>query len=44
MYRVKNLGIIGFELVNVEIWTNENLTEYGTVSIESFDYKEDICD
>ncbi len=37
LYRVKNLGVISFELVNGEVWINENLSKYGTTTIESFD-------
>jgi hypothetical protein len=44
VYMVKNLGIIRFELVNGEMWTNENLTEYKTTTIETFTYSENTCD
>jgi hypothetical protein len=44
LYRVKNLGIVRLELVNGEVWTNKNLSGYKTISQESFDYKEYVCD
>jgi hypothetical protein len=43
-YLVKNLGIIRFEMVNGEVWTNENLTEFRKNTIEDFNYTENICD
>jgi hypothetical protein len=44
LYRVKNWGIIQFELVNGEVWVNKNLSEYRDVSKESFNYHEYVCD
>lgn len=44
LYRVKNLGIISFELVNGEVWINENLTKTGQTTIDSFEYSENTCD
>ena len=44
VYFVKNIGIIRFEMVNGEIWTNENLTDYETTTIESFTYSENTCE
>jgi hypothetical protein len=44
LYRVKNLGIIQFELVNGEVWVNKNLSGYRDVSQESFNYHEYVCD
>lgn len=44
LYRVKNLGIISFELVNGEIWINENLTKTGKTSMDSFAYTENTCE
>ena len=44
VYLAKHLGIIRFEMVNGEIWTNENLTEPGTTTISTFTYTEDTCD
>ncbi len=44
LYRVKNLGIISFELVNGEVWVNENLTQTGITTIDSFEYSENTCE
>jgi hypothetical protein len=44
LYRVKNLGIISFELVNGEVWINENLTKTGLTTMDSFEYSENSCD
>jgi hypothetical protein len=44
IYRVKNLGIISYELVNGEVWTNENLTKTGQTSKDSFTYLEETCE
>ena len=44
LYRVKNLGIISFELVNGEVWINENLTKTGLTTKDSFEYSENTCD
>ncbi len=41
--RVKGLGIIQFELGSGEIWTNENLTKYGSMTIQDFKYSENTC-
>ena len=43
MYRVKNLGIVLFELVNGEVWMNENLTKTGLTTKDSFEYSENTC-
>lgn len=43
MYRAKNIGIIQFELVNGEVWTNENLTNFGTTTKDSFEFSENTC-
>lgn len=44
LYRVKRMGIISFELVNGEVWMNENLTKTGLTTKDSFEYSENICD
>lgn len=44
LYRAKNLGIVRMELVNGEIWINENLTKLGLLTKESFDYSENVCE
>lgn len=44
LYRVKNLGIVSFELVNGEVWFNENLTKTSITIIDSFEYSENTCD
>jgi len=44
VYIVKNLGIIRFEMVSGEIWTNENLIDYETTTFESFTYSENTCE
>jgi hypothetical protein len=44
LYRVKNLGIVLFELVNGEVWVNRNLSDYRAIDRESFDYRESVCD
>jgi hypothetical protein len=44
MYFAKNLGIIRFEEVNGEVWTNENLSDLSTTSIETFTYSENTCE
>lgn len=44
LYRAKNYGVISFELVNGEIWINENLTTSGISTTNSFDYSEDTCE
>lgn len=43
LYRVKNLGIISFELVNGEVWINENLTKTGLTTKDTFEYSENTC-
>ncbi len=43
VYRVRNLGIVSFELVNGDIWINENLINTGQITKESFDYSENTC-
>jgi len=44
VYCIKNLGIIRFEMVNGEVWTNQNLTNYITTSYDSFTHSENKCD
>lgn len=44
MYRVRNLGIISFELVNGEVWINENLSKIGLTTMDSFEYSENTCE
>ena len=44
VYLVKDLGIIRYELVDGEIWTNENLIDYETTTIDTFTYSENICE
>ncbi len=44
VYLVKYLGVIKFEMVNGEIWINENLTDYKTTTIETFTYSENTCE
>ncbi|MGI6291198.1 MAG: hypothetical protein ACOXZH_02050 [Bacteroidales bacterium] len=44
MYRVRNLGIISFELVNGEVWINENLSKTGLTTMDSFEYSENTCE
>ena len=44
MYRVRNLGIISFELVNGEVWINENLSKTGLTTMDSFEYSEITCE
>ncbi len=44
LYRVKNIGIISFELVNGEYWINENFTKTGLTTKDSFEYSENTCD
>ena len=44
LYRVRNIGIVLFELVNGEVWINENLTKTGLTTIDSFDYSENTCE
>lgn len=44
LYRVKNIGIISFELFNGEVWINENLTKTGITTMDSFEYTENTCD
>ncbi len=43
VFTVKNLGIIRFEMVNGDVWTNANLTNYVVTSQSSFSYSENIC-
>ena len=43
VFTVKNLGIIRFELVNGDVWTNANLTNYVVTTQGSFSYSENIC-
>lgn len=44
VYLVKNLGIIQYEMVNGEIWTKENLSEFETTQLNSFTFTEDTCE
>lgn len=44
LYRARNIGIIRFELVNGEIWTNSNLKKFGQNTRDSFTYTENTCD
>lgn len=44
VYLVKNLGIIRFEMVGGEVWTNANLTTYKTASQDTFTYSEVACE
>jgi len=43
VYFAKNIGIIRFEMVNGEIWTNTQLTPEVTSILETFEYKEEEC-
>lgn len=43
VYFAKNIGIIRFEMVNGEIWTNTRLTPEITSILETFEYKEEEC-
>lgn len=44
VYMAKNLGIIRYEMVNGEIWTNGNISNPKTTTIESFIYSETTCE
>jgi hypothetical protein len=44
LYRVKNLGVIQFELVDGEVWFNKNLSDYRNITQEQFRYYEYECD
>lgn len=43
LYRVNNIGIIYYELVNGEVWINENLLKTGNIAKDSFVYSENTC-
>ncbi|MCB9426311.1 MAG: hypothetical protein H6584_04705 [Flavobacteriales bacterium] len=43
LYRAKSIGVIQFELVNGEVWTNEKLVPTKTQELSSFKYSEDTC-
>ncbi len=43
VYFAKNIGIIRFEMVGGEIWTNTKLTTEVTSILETFEYKEEEC-
>lgn len=44
VYMVKDLGIIRFEMVSGEIWTNTNLTNINPTNQSSFSYSEKTCE
>jgi hypothetical protein len=43
VYMVKNTGIVRFEMVNGTIWSQTDIANTDTVSIESFEYQDTIC-
>jgi len=37
------MGIISYEMMNGEVWINENLTSFGVTTKDSFEYVEYTC-
>lgn len=43
IYLVRNLGIVSFELVSGEVWTNADLLSYVVVNQGMYSYSQNLC-